>query len=372
MNKSKKNLIEKLNNGIPGLISDIIDVGIIFLTIQIIKHIKNRHNCNFEDKYTLDDIMQFENEDIELIEPIDIKKLNDNEYSKMFLHFYKKLKSLYPKEDLVNLEKNIDKTEIIFKRSLLRKIIAYFQDYEIGANYDFKTRKIKVYNEFESGTIYHELYHMASHKKDDKDFLCGLSQSLKDGKYDVIGEGINEGYTEVLSKRYFKAKYNSSYSYEYLENVARKIELIIGEKTMSHYYLTSDLYSFIMELSKYSSTDETLSFMSSTDYILDYESDDRHTESSKNRLEDNLKYISEYIIKAYTKKLIIEYKDQDVSCKKEMVYKIKWILDAFKNKVELEDETHEEILNIEDVKKCIQDAFLEDIDGFEKKRTKIN
>ena len=68
--------------------------------------------------------------------------------------------------------------------------------------------------------IYHELFHMASSKFINKfKIYCGFRQNN-------IGRAINEGYTELLTYRYFSLDNSSSYTYEYLKIIVENLENI--------------------------------------------------------------------------------------------------------------------------------------------------
>ena len=60
-------------------------------------------------------------------------------------------------------------------------------------------------------TIYHELFHVASSIIDGNTYFVGFSQYTN--KKGIIGKGLNEGYTELLTNRYFNSN-NKSYQFE--------------------------------------------------------------------------------------------------------------------------------------------------------------
>ena len=64
-----------------------------------------------------------------------------------------------------------------------------------------------------------------------------------------IGIGLNEGYTELLAKRYFDKSNNNGYIFE--TQIAKLLELIIGQEKMESYYFNANLYGLIEELRKY-------------------------------------------------------------------------------------------------------------------------
>lgn len=102
-------------------------------------------------------------------------------------------------------------------------------------------------------TIFHELLHMAS------------SKALMEGSisgFDVkTGKNLNEGYTEVLRKRYFC----NSGRKEWNEVIAEGIENIVGRQKMERYYLNADLPALIHELSNYMEKEDVYKLL----YIMD-------------------------------------------------------------------------------------------------------
>lgn len=77
-----------------------------------------------------------------------------------------------------------------------------------------------------------------------------------------IGVGINEGYTDVISKRYFcKGIVTHKTAYSYLEAIAKIIELIVGKEKMQEFYFQSDLKGLISELSKYQDESKVKEFI---------------------------------------------------------------------------------------------------------------
>ena len=101
-------------------------------------------------------------------------------------------------------------------------------DHKILGTYNVSTKEIKVYDKKES-TLTHELLHAAS-----SDFTysaVGFSVEFK--KSGMFGEGLNEGYTELINNRIFKYK---SKSYIHLQYLARLIENFFEDSRNSASY----------------------------------------------------------------------------------------------------------------------------------------
>ena len=90
--------------------------------------------------------------------------------------------------------------------------------------------------------------------------------SLKSGLFN-LGEGINEGYTELLRHRYFITENDGFESYTYEIDTADKIEKITGKEKMESLYLNADLPGLIQELKQFSSEEAIIKFISDVDFI---------------------------------------------------------------------------------------------------------
>ncbi len=213
-------------------------------------------------------------------------------HAKMVLEFIKTVRENMPASYLNNMFHNLKTLELNdnFGIALL------------GADgkYTPERNRIRLANK---KSIYHELFHMASRSATDT--RCnGLSQ-LIDGTW--LGNGIDEGYTELLTRRYFKDKKRKpnqkekTDSYDYQVNVCRKLEKIIGQDKMTEYYMTANFKGFIDELGKYSTEEELFRFIHSLDSIT-YLCNEISTFKLKT-IERSIKYTTNFLIRTYFKKL---------------------------------------------------------------------
>lgn len=109
--------------------------------------------------------------------------------------------------------------------------------------FDGQSKEIHIYKDNEK-TLNHELLHAAS--ADFNYSAVGFSVDLE--KIGRFGEGINEGYTELLNNRFFA---NNSKSYLYLQNLVKIIESLYENKEdMLEDYFNADIFGLIGELSK--------------------------------------------------------------------------------------------------------------------------
>ena len=83
----------------------------------------------------------------------------------------------------------------------------------------------------------------------------------------AIGDGLDEGYTQLLSERYFG---DVEGVYTYLVKVVGLLEEAVGAEKMTSLYLKADLPELINELKEYASEEEILRFLSALDFVRDH------------------------------------------------------------------------------------------------------
>lgn len=173
-----------------------------------------------------------------------------NKFYQEIKRFNKNLEENFSQEELQNYYNNIRKTRVINTHLLERFLL---KKKNIDGLYVPVKKKILIR---EVDSIYHELFHMASSSDE---YHVGFDQGL-------IGKAINEGYTEIMNRKYFPQKKEMSY----LEQVdaAKIIDDIVGNEEMEKLFLKSDLKGLILELSKYISIDDIMKFLAYEDYIV--------------------------------------------------------------------------------------------------------
>lgn len=96
--------------------------------------------------------------------------------------------------------------------------------------------------------IYHELFHMASTKVNGENCSIGFFNG-------TLFTYFNEGYTEVLTKRYFGDK-SKAYPYMIEMPIVQLFEFIIGQDLMERLYSECNYLDMLMEFSKYTKKQE--------------------------------------------------------------------------------------------------------------------
>lgn len=133
---------------------------------------------------------------------------------------------------------------------------------KLAGTYSGHSKKIDIYDTSNNTTLYHELLHTAS-----TNYIfsnVGFKVVLKEGG--ALGEGLNEGYTELLNNRFFQGK---SKSYIYLQKLAKLIENFYENKEeMVEDYFNADLFRLIGELLKSMSLEEAIDIIVDMDQLL--------------------------------------------------------------------------------------------------------
>ena len=101
------------------------------------------------------------------------------------------------------------------------------------------------YEDIMNNVLPHELFHLATYITNDNIMFCGFYQNS--GLYD-IGNGINEGYTELLARRYF-AKDRGYYDDEVI--IAALVEELIGKDKMEENIIISHMFPIYPVLPRY-------------------------------------------------------------------------------------------------------------------------
>lgn len=115
---------------------------------------------------------------------------------------------------------------------------------------------------YKKDVLSHELMHAAS--------SFDYNDKRGTGFHQKIGVGINEGYTDLISQRYFCKDINTAEiegGYPYNKVVSEIVETIIGKRKMLDLYFHGNLKGLVEELSKYQSEDKVKQFILDLDTI---------------------------------------------------------------------------------------------------------
>lgn len=183
--------------------------------------------------------------------------LVSRKYGKYVSFFVKRMKEVKPNFQFRYLEENI-KTLTIKDRLFLFNYFAQYQNFENRILLSYK-------HKFTS--IYHELMHMASYYKSNVGIHMAGFRQTKIFTLD-IGEGLNEGYTELLTRRYFFDQ-GIDYTYSTAVYFAKDIENIVGKDRMEKLYFSADLYNLKEDIVNDASLEDFMQFLSDMDWVID-------------------------------------------------------------------------------------------------------
>ena len=200
-----------------------------------------------------------------------MRQLRRNKLCLAYIKIFKDVMQRNFSEEELNLFNQNIKSLKIFKLNFIEEFI-----FRYDAMYDSMLNKIVLGKDFTD--IFHELFHLSSTDFSREEMCCGFV-------FNADGVALNEGYTEILSKRYFNS---IGEGYKKQIKYAQIIEDIVSKDVMEHLYLTADFQGLVDELRKYASYKEVI------DFIINMDKDKRlffleHTEPEKKIIEFLLK-----------------------------------------------------------------------------------
>ena len=152
--------------------------------------------------------------------------------------------------------------------------------------------------------------HAASSYKKNEKVASGFRQgyvinNAMTKKY-FIGTGINEGYTDLMTKRYLVEDYGTNkIGYAYEEKIALLTELIVGKDKMINLYFQANLKGLVEELAKYSSVEEAKEFITILDTITNIKTNKLIIEK-EDLLGSLINRVNIYLYKAFNTKTNID------------------------------------------------------------------
>lgn len=230
---------------------------------------------------------------------IDIDNWTSHRFGNAIVEFISVVLTNFSSMDLINFRNNLNELKINPKKFGLHNLI--FSSNTV-ADYDIKKNLIRVDGDNYVSSIYHELFHMASSTYRDGIRYSGFSQSSLKSLYS-LGTGIDEGYTQLLTERYFENIEEVKGAYKYEVHIVEKLEQIVGREKMQSFYLNANLSGLINELKQYATEEEIMKFISGVDFLKEHLSDKKLLPFEKNMITNSLKNINEFLLKSYIIKL---------------------------------------------------------------------
>lgn len=253
--------------------------------------------------------------DVYMLRIVDFDRIESIDYFKDAVkNFINVLEKKIPKENLSNFYYNINTFSIGELKNDIkqRRRVGFYN----GFDNHLKVRIDYIY------AIYHELFHLASCRYYGNNLFSGFRITNSKSK-SSIGIGINEGYTQLLTERYF----NNDRTINFLENkygkinadkvnrnyysfqllIASKLENIVGKEKMEKLYLSSNLFGLVSELCQYASKEDVKKFITNMDFLHGninyvYKYNLKNEKLFKAFLE-----VSDFLIRCYRKKMIKEH-----------------------------------------------------------------
>ena len=223
------------------------------------------------------------------------KLISEKELSDILSEFKTTLESRFSKEELITFYNNI-KTLRIEETDLAEINKDSKNKVDTLAVYKIADNIISLPDKNNANTMYHELFHMSNSLIKDTVVFSGFFQ------YDFanltgVGEGINEGYTQILAERYFDK--SSKGNYDYFIYIMLKLEKIVGKDKMESLYMKSDLNGLIEELKNYSHPADIKDFIIYLDYLIKNIYKKELTKEQIKELSKMALYVNKYIIITY-------------------------------------------------------------------------
>lgn len=214
--------------------------------------------------------------------------------------FVRRLEEVKPNFDFYLLKRNVKtmtiKSKIFFKGEKIEDLLAF---------YCFRANEINLSAGNIFSSIYHELMHMASTDAFGVyDLFCGFSQI---NYLRSVGCSFNEGYTELLTERYFFDQ-GIDYSYSIEVMIAKMAEKIVGREKMEELFFKADLYGLGEEFIKDAKKEEFIQFLDDVDYVHS-KRDGKYTEEFK----DIYQRTWEFLYFTYFKKQVRLYDNGEIS-----------------------------------------------------------
>ena len=198
----------------------------------------------------------------------DLNRFGDGKEGVAIRKFVSVLIKNFKPEDLVNFFNNLYDLDIDITRKFFfsssGKSLGYYSPDDnavVASRQDF---------------LFHELLHMASTiLRKDGYLITGFHHQTspeldEEGNLtsSSIGQFINEGYTEVLARRYFGDLIKTTPGYGLPVVIAERLEVIVGKEKMESLYLRGDLKGLINELLKYMPQENVDLLFKSSDLLM--------------------------------------------------------------------------------------------------------
>ena len=266
-----------------GIVSSLLHLFVSIYTFYVVFKVSDKIKTNYRfDKDFFDKNVVMIHLPKELLvesKSINFDRINENKFKDTITYFCVVLTNHFDRDTLNCFYQNIN--SLIVKDNIDSLDDLFNLTDTLGIYYN-QDNSIKLYKKNKRATLYHELFHMASSYVDNNNMFSGFSFSKKNDDSKDFGDGLNEGYTDLLTKRYFGnvEVFESDYDFEIL--IASFIEEIVEKDVMEKLYLTADFQRLMGILKKYAYEDEIRIFIKDLDFVLKYNDENKLNQMRKN------------------------------------------------------------------------------------------
>lgn len=264
--------------------------------------------------------IDFSPEIIQKYSDVNFDKILSMKYGNSLAFFAHILMNNFRDEDLALFKNNINELVINNKNFGLYNFLLGIN---VDGEYDCRKNEIGLNNKCDFLSIDHELFHMASSIYSNNIEYSGFRYYNRKTN-DDFGRGLNEGYTQTLTERYFGSFYGDNI-YIFEVHFARMTEEIIGKSKMESLYLNANLNGLIDELKKYESEENIMIYICHLDFINKYINDSNLFMMKKKFLAASIKYVGRFLLTCYTKKIGNEVKNNNCTMDEGIDYLMKYI-----------------------------------------------
>ena len=226
--------------------------------LKIIKANKEKHLIAYD---LIDQFSPIKNQ--YNIETNDINQiLNNLSYPQELKDIIIKFKEYIDKENLIICLQRLNGVQINYI-NILHDIKKYLHNFVSNeGSYIPKDNTINIYKIFDKKSVLaHEFLHMASTGDNQNSGFCTCLEDI------WIGNGLDEGYTELLNKRIFK---NKKISYSYNVEIIELLELFFDNpKDMEYAYFHNNIYIVYQTFLKYGTKEEFFKLIQTLDNLIE-------------------------------------------------------------------------------------------------------
>lgn len=226
--------------------------------LKILKEGKKRHLAAYSNIDDTQPIKISKN-----ISPEDIDKILKNlSYPKELEEIIIEFKDYIDKENLTACLQRLGSLQINYI-NIMNDIKKYLQNFtKNDGTYTPINNTIDIFGLFDKKNILsHEFLHMASTGENESTGFLTILNGV------CIGNGLDEGYTELLNKRIFKAK---KISYNYNVEIVQLLELLFdNHKEMEYAYFHNNIFILYQTFLQYGSKAEFFQIIQNLDNLIE-------------------------------------------------------------------------------------------------------